>query len=203
MDKGMQKGLFGDKTAEGRAAKNNIVASNTGTDAHPNPVAYAPSTSTTTSPVPERLDRGLTVDEDQSLPENRENAFDGIRNQAQNPIHPDRMAHELGKTTGAETHRATRKNILGRPVEIGQQLSNNPDAQIDLAEEQSKIDAEASRLKTNASIKKSEDAKKAVDKAAAIAKSIISALTSAEMRPLWIQLKALLDEIYEAREDKK
>lgn len=82
-------------------------------------------------------------------------------------------------------------------------LSNNPDATNDLVEEQRKIDAEATRLKANASIKKSEDAKKAVDKAAAIAKSIVSALTSAEMRPLWIQLKALLDEIYEAKEDKK
>ncbi|NJM90922.1 MAG: hypothetical protein HC863_01165 [Myxococcales bacterium] len=142
MDTGSTNGLFGDRASEGRAAKTNILANNTGDNAHPNPVAWASSTSTVTSPVPERPERHLTVGEGE-VPDDKTKSVDPVRDQAQNLLSGDRTALELGKTTQTEIPRTARKNILGRPAALAQELHDDPTKQVNVAREEEAIDAEA------------------------------------------------------------
>jgi hypothetical protein len=110
------KGLFGLGASEGRTARQNIMrADNAQGDAkHPQPIAYAPSTSTMTSPVPERPERGLTVP---ATPEYIAHATSGelykertrankvspdkqyasmvVEEQSQNPLAPRRLNQEF------------------------------------------------------------------------------------------------------------
>jgi hypothetical protein len=199
MDTGSINGLFGDRASEGRAAKTNILANNIGDNAHPNPVAWAPSTSTVTSPVPERPERHLTVGEGE-VPDDKTKSLDPVRDQAQNLLSGDRTALELGKTTQTEIPRTARKNILGRPAALAQDLHNDPTKQVNVAREEEAIDAEAARIKKNKSVKDNEKLKEAVDKAAEVAKAVIKAMSGDELKNLLAQVFKLLDDIYKAKE---
>jgi hypothetical protein len=199
MDTGSINGLFGDRASEGRAAKTNILANNIGDNAHPNPVAWAPSTSTVTSPVPERPERHLTVGEGE-VPDDKTKSLDPVRDQAQNLLSGDRTALELGKTTQTEIPRTARKNILGRPAALAQELHNDPTKQVNVAREEEAIDAEAARIKKNKSVKDNEKLKEAVDKAAEVAKAVIKAMSGDELKNLLAQVFKLLDDIYKVKE---
>jgi hypothetical protein len=200
MDKGSEEGIFGDRASEGRAAKTNILTSNAGANAHPKPVAWEPSTSTVTSPVPERPDRHLTVQEGE-VPDDKTKSMDPMRDQAQSLLSGDRTALELSKATNnTEIPRTARKNILGRPAALAQELANDPTKQVHVAAEEAAIDAEAARIKTNSSVKKSKEIQEAVDKAAQVAKAIVKAMNGDELKNLLTQAFKLLDEIYKARE---
>lgn len=117
-DRGLQQ-PFGTGTAEGRTARTAILeADRDSEDRHPAPVLYAPSTSTMTSPVPERLERGLTVPATpeyvakaesgglskertgstkpvESLPDHRKHAALVVEEQAQNTLSSRRLAYEF------------------------------------------------------------------------------------------------------------
>jgi hypothetical protein len=184
MDKGSEGGIFGDRASEGRAAKTNVLNTNNGANAHPNPVAWEPSTSTVTSPVPERPERHLTVGEGE-VPNDKTKSMDPVRDQAQNLLSGDRTALELGKTTNTEIPRTARKNILGRPAALAQELVNDPTKQVNVGAEEAAIDAEAARIKKNKSVKDNKDLKD---------------MNGDELKNLLAQAFKLLDDIYKARE---
>lgn len=114
-DRNIQDGLFGLGASEGRTARQTILrADHASDDEHEHPVHYAPSTSTMTSPVPERLDRGLTVP---ATPQYMQHAISGelykertgandikpekqypslvVEEQSQNPLAPRRLNQEF------------------------------------------------------------------------------------------------------------
>jgi hypothetical protein len=203
MDKGSETGLFGSGSSEGRTAKTNIRNSNTGSDTHPEPVAYEPSTSTTTSPVPERPERGLTAFEE-DVPENRGKALDVVTKQGQNQLDPGRQGHELGMTAPAKTRPRVVKHILGRPEKLAKELLTDPRKEVNLEQEQANLTATGENVKaTDEKVKDSKEAKEAVDTAVKVAMAVVKAMNSIEMRTLLEQLKTLLDKIYASRAERR
>ncbi len=211
LDKKIQGGLFGQKTAEGRVAKSNILANNTGENAHPNPVAYAPNTSITTSPVPERPERGLTVPEEnvpkaasgqlykertkaKKVRKDKSHGFVALEEQSQSHLRPRMLAHELSETFGLDVDERVRDRILNNPADLAQQLTENPNAELDVEKNNASLDEKASKLKELDSFQ-SEKAKKSVDMALAIAKEIVAALTADEMRSVWERVSKILNEV--------
>jgi hypothetical protein len=135
-DRNLQDDLFGLGASEGRTARQNILRADNAPevdDKHDHPVHYAPSTSTMTSPVPERPERGLTVP---ATPEHMQHAISGelykertgakdvkpdkqypslvVEEQSQNPLAPRRLNQEFVaayENTNGKIPNAAKKKI--------------------------------------------------------------------------------------------
>ncbi|HEY0991253.1 MAG TPA: hypothetical protein VGD80_29570, partial [Kofleriaceae bacterium] len=199
-DKDIQDGMFGHRNAEGRAAKILILENNIGPNAHPNPVAHAPNTSPVTDPERKNPDRGLSIFDEHVDPND---PFNAVVMQSQNMISWKRLNLEMQKALEAIVRRRVRLppkvqvEILGHPAAIGKLLAGDPNVRIDVDAEHRDLDDKAEEAKDPID---SAEVKKDIDLAAKIAKEIVTALTSDELRAVWRRLKDVLDKLEQERE---
>jgi len=218
-DRHIEGDLFGTGASEGRTARQNILAANKTSDAkHGAPVTYAPSTSTMTSPVPERPERGLTVPataeymekvESGQLYQERTGAKTVkddkkypslmVEEQSQNPLAPRRLNQEFVAAyegTDAKIPSAAKRKVkdaFEAPAATAQQLvSPAPDG----SGEASSGPSGPSTQPANATkAKKANAVDPAVTRAQAVTTAIVTAMSGEQMQHIWQELRQILEQL--------
>ncbi|MFV2120391.1 hypothetical protein ACE14D_18920, partial [Streptomyces sp. Act-28] len=210
----VQERLYGLRGAEGRHLRIRLME----LFGHEFEVFYAPETSTTTSPLPENEDRGLTL-----RPRAVELADQGKMRQKGGEIGTIRVSHRayatiLQSQTNASANTLAREFFHANPPLSGNRrvqgtlrdkvfvhveniimlMSDDPR----LTERSPSVQAELDTLKRSvdkqtlaAERRGDQGLKRAFENAHAITKDIISALTATQLEGFWTSLRALLDEI--------
>jgi hypothetical protein len=205
-DRMVPPGMFEHRAVEGWRAGHNVR--NAQPD-HPGKVAWAPQAALTTSPVPDKPTRGLTVyDHDASAEVNAGgDGVDTMRNQAQTYLEPETMALWYGRSIGDGTMKvgadmmamfqqvtATASTRLG---ENGAAADPDTDYHAGLRQAHAQATANARRAARQQPPEQRErwqrQRQERVDQIHAIVDAIITKLVSGDLDAIWQKLKETFD----------
>jgi hypothetical protein len=227
-------GLFGLGASEGRTARQNILRADNADgvdDKHDHPVHYAPSTSTMTSPVPERPERGLTVP---ATPEHMQHAISGelykertgakdvkpdkqypslvVEEQSQNPLAPRRLNQEFVaayENTNGKIPNAAKKKVKDGFEQPADQAKKKTTPVVNAPVEPSNEASSSSsaqppsKARKGGKVKAEQAPHDSVVLAQRIAAAITTAMSDDKMRKTWEDLSQILTDLKKEAEAKK